>query len=248
MHCDTPRPPDTGGPVIGTPKPGVVDLCPQNPRKLVPGACGCEVGDEDNDGIEDCLELLYHIDAFDWARQLDVYDDAAMRLNSANYTLNEDRDPASVKHGRLVARIGLLPMALSAEPFETPVTLEVRYDFQSAKAVDASAPEPSKSYAPVLFINTTGGPVRTPFDPPVQLCMHKLRDLEYDLLCLAELQIVTLTDATQRKLWSCVDEELISYNARVSFGAPRALAATRAGAHHYCCAHRSTTPKWCAAK
>ena len=40
------------------PVPGPLDFCPANPAKVDPGACGCDVLDEDGDGdvVADCVD------------------------------------------------------------------------------------------------------------------------------------------------------------------------------------------------
>jgi hypothetical protein len=45
---------------IGNNSTNVNDECPRNPHRTMAGACGCDAGDSDNDGIDDCVRRRLH--------------------------------------------------------------------------------------------------------------------------------------------------------------------------------------------
>ena len=177
-----------------------VDRCPDNPYKLAPGACGCAVGDEDGDGIEDCLEELFHIAAFDWARTLDVYE-------NLNGTVDRVAAKPDSRSGRHVARLGVSPQTFSDAEFNETVILEAIFSFDSVQQLVRGVPEPKRLFTTALVLNATGGPVRTPFEPPLRICLRRLRtDVERNLLCLAEWVVAD-------NAWECVDRSLVAFKS-----------------------------------
>jgi hypothetical protein len=192
--------PGTPGPTVRWVDPSdanIVDECPTNPHKLKPGLCGCDIGDEDGDGVEDCLEEFFTIETFDWARNLDVYE---ILTDSPGHV------------GRLVARIGLPPKSLSDTPLQSAVTLTVRFTFDNyTQLYDDNTPQPALLYSTAVAMHAVGGPFKSAFEPKLQLCLRRLRsDLQYDLLCLAERREQVGINSTQIS-WECVDESLSEY-------------------------------------
>jgi hypothetical protein len=130
-----------------TPTPlEVRDLCPNTTHKLTPGLCGCDVGDEDGDGIEDCLESFWHVDAYDWARNIDIYENSPKnaQLLLSMTSNNNASSSSALESGRLVARLGIPPLALSKLAFERSVVLSAAFDVAgnvSAVLPDATVPQ-----------------------------------------------------------------------------------------------------------
>ena len=217
--CEMVRSPDAPPLSPGQTRVPVVDNCPDNPYKLEPGECGCEIGDSDGDGIEDCLEQLFELDYYDQARNFDVYE---LDMTTHKQPLGRRRDVQqtdTTPHGRLVARLGFHPFSLSDEPFLSPVTVEIRFHFSNASTLAAAAQQPpSGVFSPFVVVNATGGPVRkATFNPKVNLCLHKLRDdVEYDLLCLAHLDAFTREDGSRYVAWKCVDERVVDIRTNIN--------------------------------
>jgi hypothetical protein len=169
---------------IGNNSTNVNDECPRNPHRTMAGACGCDAGDSDNDGIDDCVDGDYTIGNSNWPLQLNLYNpDMLMQLVGRVQLPSKSLDNSTGPH-RVQAAVAsdVRKFMLSRVP--------LRYGW----ALNLS----------VWHADASGAPTGSAIDPTnaAQVCLAPAAGYSSDPnLCLAQY-VARLAE------WRCVDERL----------------------------------------
>jgi hypothetical protein len=160
------------------------DACPQNPLKLAPGPCGCDAGDADNDGVEDCFDTNATVTRPEWSTQLNLY--------------NPNRRTQLV--GRVQLPGGSLSNATAPHTVEGTVAEEVKA-FKLTRVPDRYGWALNLS---VWHRDALGALVPSAIDSrnAAQVCLAPAAGSSSDAnLCLAAY-------VARKGEWQCIDEQL----------------------------------------